>query len=256
MNIQLNPDLNLESLKTEFELEQRLRIPNFFTAESANYIHDNLLNSTPWHLVHSDESGLPVRYEPDQYAALSEQEKHTIRSALHARAAHSYQYTYKFFPIIDAIKAGQLNEHSMLYKVATFLNGTQFLGFSRQLTSDAQIVKMDPQATLYQSEDFLTSHDDSNYQRSANDNSTREYAVVFGFTKNWSNDWGGQTSFFTETNSSTSQCWYPGYNVLSVFRVPTLHCVNYVAPFATQGRYSITGWLRSDPNIKRPDLGD
>jgi len=254
MNIQINPELDLQNLRLEFDREQRLRIQNFFTAESADYIHHNLVNSTPWHFVHSNESGLPVKFDPRQFAALTEHERNTIISTLHSRAANSYQYTYKYFPIVDAIIAGQLDQSSMLYKIGTFLNGTQFLNFSRMLTNHRKIVKVDPQATLYQSGDFLTTHDDSNYQRSAGDNSSREYAMVLGFTKNWSNDWGGQTSFFPETDNGTSQSWSPGYNVLSIFKVPTPHCVNFVTPFATHGRYSITGWLRSDPTISRTDL--
>jgi Rps23 Pro-64 3,4-dihydroxylase Tpa1-like proline 4-hydroxylase len=31
---------------------------------------------------------------------------------------------------------------------------------------------------------------------------------------------------------------------MNIFRVPQLHAVSYVAPFARADRYSITGWLR------------
>lgn len=185
---------------------------------------------------------------PDQHSE--------ITSKLHQRATNSYQYKYKFFPIIDAIKSGELPVSSMLYQIANFMNGAEFIQFARTLTECKTLVKVDPQATLYEAGDFLTLHDDSNYQRSANDSSTRRFAIVLGFTKNWSNDWGGQTSFFPSSDSHQSESWNPGFNTLSIFRVPTLHCVNYVTPFATGGRYSITGWLRDDRSVSRPDLGD
>ena len=36
----------------------------------------------------------------------------------------------------------------------------------------------------------------------------------------------------------------PGFNTIHLFRVPQMHSVSYVAPFAAVPRYAITGWLR------------
>lgn len=256
MLISLNPDLNIEVLSAKFHQTRRLRIENIFTEESANAIAEQLTVNTDWHLVHSDEKGLPVRYDADKVANMTADEQSTILASLHQRAAHSYQYIYKFFPIIDAIKAGALSGDSILFQIANLTNGTEFMHLARRLTQTNSLVKFDPQATLYEAGHFLTTHDDSNYQRSANDSSTRRFALVFGFTKEWSVDWGGQTNFFPTSNAKSAMSWFPGFNTLSIFQVPTLHSVSHVAPFAPHGRYSITGWLRDDPSIKRPDLGD
>lgn len=256
MKISINPALDFNSLKMQFLKERRLRVNAFLKPECAHYISHNLENSTPWHLVHSDENGFPVRYNSEEYLQLNQGKKDQINSQLHRLAADRYQYRYKFFPIIDAIKAGSLANDSMLFEVANFVNSTEFIGFARALTGVNSLVKMDPQASLYETGDFLTMHDDSNYQRSADDQSTRRFAVVLGFTENWSANWGGQTSFFSEPNAVESTSWYPGFNVLTIFEVPVQHSVNYVTPFATSGRYSITGWLRDDPSVSRPDLGD
>ena len=256
MNIELNPKLDLETLSAEFHEKEKLRIENIFTLESAEYILDYLKNGTSWHLVHSDEEGFPVRYGTNKLERLSEQDHQTMIKQLHQRATSGYQYIYKYFPIIDAIKAAALPESSMLFQIASFVNSAEFIGFARALTGTDSLVKVDPQATLYEPGHFLTMHDDSNYQRTGDANSTRRFAVVFGFTKNWSPNWGGQTSFFQSRHATHSESWYPGFNTLTIFKVPVLHCVNYVAPFAGKGRYSITGWLRDDPKIKREDLGD
>lgn len=255
MNIELNPELNLKELSSQFAVARRLRVENFFTSQAAEYILAQL-KETSWHLVHSDENGLPIRYGAEKYAALSSNQRHQILAELNQRATNSYQYIYKFFPIIDAIKAGALPDSSMLFQMANFLNGTEFMQFSRTLTGANTLVKVDPQATLYEAGHFLSTHDDSNYQRSAQDNSIRRFAIVLGFTKDWSKDWGGHTSFYPSLDACHSNSWHPGFNVLSIFEVPTLHSVAYVAPFAGGGRYSITGWLRDDSTIKRPDLGD
>ncbi|MEM7357619.1 MAG: 2OG-Fe(II) oxygenase family protein [Pseudomonadota bacterium] len=256
MTIELNPELDLEALANEFQAAQKLRVQNIFTTESAEYILDQLKNATPWHLVHSDKHGLPVKYNPQQLTAMSDAEFQGINNRLHERAASGYQYMYKFYPIIDAIQAGALSPSSMLYELANFVNGTEFIGFSRALTGAKNLVKVDPQASLYEPGHFLHMHDDSSDQRAANDTSSRRFAIVLGFTKDWSSNWGGQTCFYDRPDSVASQSWKPGFNVLTIFKVPVLHNVNYVSPFAATGRYSITGWLRDDPNIKRPDLGD
>lgn len=256
MNISINPELDFESLKTQFSEARKIRVNAFLKPECAQYITLNLRDSTPWHLVHSDNDGLPVRYNPEEYAQLNQQQKDRIDSQLHTLAADHYQYKYKFFPIIDAIKAGTLGTGSMLFEMANFVNSTEFIGFARALTGVDSLVKMDLQASLYEPGDFLTMHDDSNYQRDTNDKSTRRFAVVLGFTEYWSSNWGGQTSFYSEPNAVESISWNPGFNVLTIFEVPVQHSVNYVAPFAASGRYSITGWLRDDPSVSRPDLGD
>ena len=84
--------------------------------------------------------------------------------------------------------------------------------------------------------------------------SVRRYAVVLGFTKNWSVNWGGQTNFFDKAATSSCESWYPAFNTLSIFEVPTLHSVGHVNPMANDRRYAITGWLRDDPEVQRPDL--
>lgn len=256
MKISINPELDFDSLKTQFEAQKKLRVNTFFTPDSAQYISKNLRNSIPWHLVHSDHKGLPVRYNAAQYSQLTEQQKNKIDRQLHKLAVDRYQYKYKFFPIISEIKAGTLAPGSMLFEMASFVNSTEFIAFARWLTGVGSLVKMDLQASLYEPGDFLTMHDDSNYQRNANDQSSRRFAVVLGFTENWSSNWGGQTCFYSEPEAIESVSWNPGFNVLTIFEVPAQHSVNYVAPFAGAGRYSITGWLRDDPSVSRPDLGD
>jgi len=44
-------------------------------------------------------------------------------------------------------------------------------------------------------------------------------------------------------DGEVEEVWMPRFNSLALFRVPTPHIVSYVAPFATQPRYAITGWL-------------
>ena len=49
------------------------------------------------------------------------------------------------------------------------------------------------------------------------------------------------------TDGEVEEVWSPRYNSLTLFMVPTMHVVSYVAPFAKQPRYAITGWLCDGP---------
>jgi SM-20-related protein len=256
MTLQLNPKLDLPALARELQEKQRLRIPNILTTESAEKILECLKTSTAWHLVHSSDGNAPTTYSPEKLATMSETELADTYQQVQSRAASSYQFLYKFFPIIDAIQANRLPPTSVLFEIATFLNGTEFLRFARDLTNNHSLVKVDPQASLYEAGHFLNIHDDTDDKRSAGDGSIRRYAMVLGFTKNWSAEWGGQTLFFDRPNAEVAESWNPAFNSLTIFKVPVLHCVNFVTPFAPKGRYSVTGWLREHPGKIRPDLGD
>lgn len=254
MNLKINPELEIAPLVEQFQQEKKIRIDNFFTIESAEAISQCLKDYTSWHLAYSDEVGQPVRLDNNQLAELSEEQHQNIIKQLHQRATSNFQYIYKFHPLIDAIKAGTITENSLLYQIAIFLNSANFINFSRRLTKSNSIVKMDPQATLYESGHFLNLHDDMGDQRETEETSIRRYAVVLGFTKNWSVNWGGQTNFFASARNPHGEAWFPSFNSISIFQVPSLHSVSMIAPFAAKGRYSITGWLREDSSVTREDL--
>ena len=258
MTLQINPEIdnNIDQIAAQFQLDGKLRINNFLTLESAETILDCLKNSTAWHLAYSDAIGQPVRLDSQQLEELSDQSLQDIKRELYQRATANYQYMYKFFPIIDAIKEGVITQSSTLYEIATFLNSAEFIKIGRRITGVDTIVKMDPQATLYERDHFLNIHGDMGDQRETEDSSVRRFAVVLGFTKNWSSNWGGQTNFYPAVGSPVAESWYPGFNTFSIFQVPRLHSVGYVTPFAAKGRYSLTGWLRDDPMVVREDLED
>lgn len=243
-------DAHLQSLAQH----GRTRVDNIFSPESASVILTALSQETPWHLAYSDVNSAAKELSPAELEALSAESLAEILQGVHQRAGTQYQYAYKFFPIINAILQNQLDPGATLYQIATFLNGTEFLKFARRLTGDNSIVKFNPVATRYDPGHFLNMHDDFGDRREAHNNGQRLYAVVFGFSRDWSSNWGGGTNFFAEADSREAVTWYPGFNTMTIFKVPALHSVSPVAPFAQTPRYSITGWLRSDPAIQRPDL--
>lgn len=254
MPISINSQIKASEYSEILKETGRVRIPNFLSTDSAELIHDTLSKNTAWGLVYSNDEGKPILRNSAELESMQATEMHGIMKKLYTQGGSMYQYIYYVFPIIEGIKLGVITENSVLYDIATFLNGTAFLKFAHELTGVNSLVKFDPQATCFSRGHFLNLHDDMSDGREQNNTSVRRYAVVLGFTKNWSVNWGGQTNFFDRPGASVSESWFPMFNSISVFEVPALHSVNHVSPLANGRRYSITGWLRDDPQVHRPDL--
>ena len=56
-------------------------------------------------------------------------------------------------------------------------------------------------------------------------------------------DWGGILQFL-DRDGHVADGYVPVFNALNIFRVPQLHNVSSVVPFAGHARLSITGWFR------------
>ena len=66
---------------------------------------------------------------------------------------------------------------------------------------------------------------------------------MLNFTPTWRADWGGILNFI-DADGHISEGYTPAFNALNIFKVPQNHAVSMVTPFAREGRYSITGWLK------------
>ena len=256
MSLQLNPNLDTSTIADNFKLAKRVRIDNVLEPGSAEAIFSCLRNYTAWELAYTGQNDEPMRVNHQDLIKMSADELTTLSTGVHKRGATSYQYIYKFFPMVDLITAGNVTENSMLFDIATFLNSAPFIKLARDITGNNQLVKLDPHANLYEPSHFKNLHDDMRLDKNARDRSVRRYAVVLGFTKNWSVNWGGEMSFYPGPNPISAETSYPGFNSLEIFEIPVLHRVSMVMPFAAKGRYTITGWLREDSDITRLDLGD
>ena len=67
-------------------------------------------------------------------------------------------------------------------------------------------------------------------------------AFVFGLTGKWRPEWGGLL-LFHDRAGEVERGLVPGMNALTLFRVPRVHSVSLVAPFAPAPRAAVSGWL-------------
>lgn len=240
LNLGINAQLDLPALAEAFSTEGRVHIPEFLTAASAERLADAISGEDRWNLV-SQLAGQHVDLSAEGVAGLDESKRAEFLSAVHQQASEGFQYLYENFPLYDIAHHKLLPGHP-LEALFAFLNASEFLNFSRELTGEGAIGFADAQVTRFRPGHFLAMHDD------AVEGKDRVAAYVLNMTREWSADWGGQLLFF-DGNGHVSGGFTPTWNALNVFKVPARHSVAVVAPFAKQVRVSITGWLRtgSDP---------
>ena len=75
------------------------------------------------------------------------------------------------------------------------------------------------------------------------DGKGRIAAYVLNLTPQWRPEWGGLL-LFPGSDGAQAEAFVPGFNRLSLLRVPQQHCVTEVSRAAAFRRYAITGWLR------------
>ena len=232
--IAIDPSLNPASMKPAFDRFGRIHIPGFLTPEAAALVHEVLDAETLW--VCSTRGGDQVADVPiEKLEAFTPEQKATFIDLAHAEAGEGFHYLYDTVRISNGVDLFQ-PVHPVLTQVLRFMNTAPFLEFVRALTGDPRCAYVDGQATRFRPGQYLNHHDD--------EMDSRLYAYVLNLTPRWRTDWGGVLNFLDD-DGHVAEGYRPSWNALNLFRVPQLHAVSYVAPFARAPRLSITGWVRA-----------
>lgn len=233
--IRLADALDRKLIASIYARAGRIHIRPIFSAASAEAVHLCLATEIPWQL-HLNDGDRPINLAAAPFEELPEADRARFLQSVYAAAGHRFQYLFNSFPVSDIYERG---EHRSLYvmRLYEYLNSSEFLTFAREITGVRSIAMADAQATLYRPGHFLTHHDDLNQDKK------RVAAYVLNFTPRWVSDWGGILQFIAPDGHIT-EGYTPTFNALNIFKVPQLHAVSYVAPFAQAGRLSVTGWLR------------
>ncbi len=233
----INPDLDVARYAAIYQAEGVVQIPDVFETRTAQLITMMLEEGVDWQVIASGEDGRGQSWTRPEMGRLNETALNARLGPVLKRASEGFAFLYFGYPMIAARLEGRDLGHP-IHDLTEFLNGSEFLDFGRAVTGEASVVKADAQATFYRRGDFLTMHDDRG-------DDERRAAYTLGFTRQWRADWGGQLLFHAE-NGEIERGFQPGFNVLTFFKVPTLHSVAAVAPYAAAPRLSIVGWLRDD----------
>lgn len=237
--IRFNAALDVDAAAREFAQRGRVRIADVLDPLSAARLHRCLLEDVPWQLAYN-EAQKNVFLDAAALAQLGERKQQELLQQVLSRAQDYFQYLYRSYPMVRAYIDGR-DPGLLLHAAFEWLNAADTLTVMRRITGIDALIKVNAQATLYRPGHFLSRHDDSGYPEQH-----RRVAYVLYMTRGWRADWGGQLQFL-DAQGEVEEVWTPRFNALGLFLVPTPHVVSYVAPFATQPRYAITGWLCDGP---------
>ena len=231
----LSPGLPIDDLAATFARERMVRIPSILIPDAARQVRDCLERQTPWCLAFL-EGGRPVCLSPGEVRAMDPRERSARVARIHAEACDGFQFLYNTYMMVEAYRQGR-DPHLILHRLLEVLAGEDFVRLVRRVTGKDDLRRVDAQATRYLAGHFLGRHDDHGESR------TRRVAYVLGLSPGWRPEWGGLLHFH-DADGGVTRSFVPAYNVLTLFEVPAMHSVSWVAPFAGAARYSITGWLK------------
>ena len=231
-----HPGFDPDALAARFAPTGRLQIRNLLPEADAEDVWGALAR-TRWRIgVNAPDRNYDIPEEA--LATIPQADRDTFFGQALARARTEFQFIYKRYPLTQNGEphAGPDEAHRRL---VAMLNAPAFIAAIRTITGDPSIVLADAQATLYEPGHFLTAHDDGHEAKKQ-----RRAAFVLSMAKDWQAQYGGLL-LFLGPDGHVIEGFSPLFNTLNLFRVPQMHCVSAVAPFAPRGRYSITGWFRA-----------
>lgn len=228
---------DVEDLSAYFAEHRRIQIPGLLTDQTADTIYQALSTQPQWNIVWNDH-GKHVDMDYDGVMQLPKAQLTELREKVLSQAAHQFQYLYANIPLYDIYRDKLLPGH-FFNSIFEFINSKPVLDMFRAVTGFEQIRFADAQITRYSAGHFLTEHSDEVIGKG------RLAAYVLNLTPIWRPDWGGAL-MFPNTEGGFSECLFPTFNALNIFAVPQKHLVSMVSSFATEHRYSITGWLRTN----------
>ena len=237
--IRFNSAVDVEAAARAFAQGGRVRIADVLDPLSAARLHRCLLEDVPWQLTYN-EGEKNVFLDAAALQELGERKQQDLLQRVLSRAQDRFQYLYRSYPMVRAYM-DERDPGLLLHAAFEWLNAASTLAVMRRITGIDTLIKVNAQATLYRPGHFLSRHDDSGHAEQH-----RRVAYVLYMTRGWRADWGGQLQFI-DAQGDVEEAWMPRFNSLALFLVPMPHLVTYVAPFATQPRLAITGWLCDGP---------
>ncbi|WP_018075668.1 2OG-Fe(II) oxygenase [Novosphingobium nitrogenifigens] len=225
----------LDRAARDYRATGRVRIEPVLVAAEADALATSLGDEAPWTRVLNqgdkvwdlDRAGLES-LGPERRAALVE--------AVHGQAREGFQFLYDSVRVSE--EAAKRRERGLpVDRLLDALNSPAWLDVFRTLTGEPGIRMVDGQATRFLPGHFLTSHDDNVAGKN------RVAAYILSLTPRWRIEWGGLLTFHDDAGD-VDLALSPRFNAIHLLRVPQVHSVSSVAPFAGVPRVSVTGWLR------------
>lgn len=234
-SIEIRSELAVAPFAEAFRNEGVVQVPDFLARASAQAV-SQVLSDLPYVIVAPDERGDTLVLDNKVMERFGQDQVRNFLNDTIRRASSGFAFIHRSYPLQDEYARSRDNPGAA---ITEFLQSRAFLDFGAQIIGEP-VDGVRVQASHYRKGDFLTLHDDSHSR------DDRLAAFTLGFTKGWRPDWGGQL-LFHDAAGDVTRGFAPRFNVLTVFAVPKAHSVAPVAAYATQPRFSLTGWFIREP---------
>ncbi|WP_425998615.1 2OG-Fe(II) oxygenase family protein [Caulobacter sp. DWR1-3-2b1] len=234
--VRINPALDPAPFAAVYQRDGIVQIPVFLDPVDAEGIAGIMAGLT-WNVVAPDETSDTLVISPQVIQKFGEAQVRQFLQGALKRASKGFSFIHLSYPLQD--EYGR-DPTAPIHRATEFLQSRAFLDFGQAVIGGDQVDGVRVQASNYRPGDFLTLHDDSHKR------DDRLAAFTLAFTRDWRPDWGGQL-LFHDTDGQIERGFTPGFNLLTLFRVPRAHSVAQVASYAAAKRLSLTGWLVREP---------
>ena len=236
MALRLNPNLDPAPFAEIFQRDGVVQIPVFLEPADAESV-TAVMNGLTWNVGAPDETSETLVISPQVIQKFGEAQVRQFLQGALKRASRGFSFIHLSYAMQD--EYGR-DPTAPIHRATEFLQSRTFLDFGAAVIGGDRVDGVRVQASNYRPGDFLTLHDD----RHKHDD--RLAAFTLGFTRDWRPDWGGQL-LFHDAEGQIERGFMPGFNVLTLFKVPRPHSVAPVAAYAATKRLSLTGWLVREP---------
>ncbi len=234
----INPNLDVPALHKEYMDTGAVIVKELLTPEAAELAFEALDKHVPWelHIKHPKVPRVDI-LKPDEVANLSDREEEKLIPKIAKLQDNDLSFVYNRFTI-PTEESQAADDLLILTRIYRQFNSPEYMKLMTDITGDSSGLEISAWASRYSRHHHLSVHMDEHPAQN------RIAAHVLGLTKNWKKEWGGNFAF-CDASGKAASIKVPQFNSLVLFKVPRLHLVTQVKPYAQGHRYSLFGWYKA-----------
>ena len=128
LEIQLNPNIDLEKYARIYAEKGRVHIPNILTEKSARYIENLLIHHTPWRTNFNDGEKGHTLYE-EQIEAMNDVQRDMLNTHVKTSAIHGFQYVFNAYSLSDT-RENNIEQDLEIQKILDFIKKCVIINLS------------------------------------------------------------------------------------------------------------------------------
>lgn len=230
-------ELDVEALHQQIEETGVAIIKNLLCEEVAEAAYECLVNCVPWEFHYrKPHKGEVEIIKNSELQGMSDKDIQKRVPKVVKLKDNDFTFAYCRYTIPTNLEQTPENLQ-ILTRIYRYFNSPEYLKIMGDITGNHDGREVSAWASRYDRHHHLSIHMDEDPRQG------RIIAHVLGLTKNWKKEWGGNFAF-CNAHGKPVDVVPPAFNQLVIFKVPRLHLVSQVKPYAQGSRYSLFGWYK------------